>query len=354
MKKQKLLFIDTHPLGTLTDLYMWCHYLKSDYDITLLCFERSKGESVKMEGITIKEVSYKGSLMARGIRFLLMALKTAMTFKGKIFVVYFKNCEFLKILLPWKWMNLDVRTLSVSREKSIRDKYDRELVRACRLFNSVTIISNGLIEKTGVRTANLLPLGSNVISCEPKQYTGLISLLYVGTLRGRNIDQTVRGLRLFIDSYPDIQLHYDIVGRGSEEEDALIVRLIRELDLGDYVTYHGFVEHSRLKPFLDNANVGVAYVPVTEYYEFQPPTKVYEYALSGLFTIATDTFSNRELITPDNGVVIPDTPEGFEKGLEQFVAMRGSVEEAKVRESLGDYTWKNVIEKYLKPVISVK
>ncbi|MEE0978445.1 MAG: glycosyltransferase family 4 protein [Muribaculaceae bacterium] len=351
-KKPELLIIDTHPLGTLTDTFMWCENLKGEYDITLLCFKNVHGAVTSMSGIKIKEVKYDNSLFIRGLRFILSSIITASTFRGKIFVVYFKGCNLLKTCLPWKRMNLDIRTLSVSQNKETRDKLDAQIVATCRKYDSVSIISRGLIEKTGLKQAHLLPLGSNIISDAPKSYIGTVRLLYVGTLRGRNIDQTIAGFKQFVASHPDVDIHYDIIGTGSEQENNAITEMAADPLIKDKITYHGFVRHTELSPFFQKANVGVAYVPVTEYYEFQPPTKVYEYALSGLYTIATDTFSNKELITEQNGVVVKDTPEGFCHGIEKFVAMRHSLSEKAIRKSLADFTWNNVVEQFLRPILS--
>lgn len=41
---------------------------------------------------------------------------------------------------------------------------------------------------------------------------------------------------------------------------------------------------------------------MTEYYDSQPPTKTFEYALSGLYVLATKTRENEKVITNDNGV----------------------------------------------------
>ena len=51
--REKLLIINKHQLGTLTDVYKWCYYLRDDYDITLLCFDTGI-ERVLIDGIRVK------------------------------------------------------------------------------------------------------------------------------------------------------------------------------------------------------------------------------------------------------------------------------------------------------------
>ncbi len=43
-----------------------------------------------------------------------------------------------------------------------------------------------------------------------------------------------------------------------------------------------------------------------EFYNVQPATKIFEYSMSGLITIATDTFENK-INKWDNGILCDDT-----------------------------------------------
>ena len=74
--------------------------------------------------------------------------------------------------------------------------------------------------------------------------------------------------------------------------------------LENVCTTHGRIDYYKLKPFFDKCNVGVSYIPIRDYYQYQPPTKTFEYGLSGLVTIATETKSNQEVINNCNGILI--------------------------------------------------
>jgi glycosyltransferase involved in cell wall biosynthesis len=92
---------------------------------------------------------------------------------------------------------------------------------------------------------------------------------------------------------------------------------------------------------------------MTEYFEHQPPTKTYEYAMSGIYTIATATQANKDIVTTDDGVLIEDTAEGVAMGLEQYWLRRNDINEAKIRASLAEYSWKNICDNYLRPIIDL-
>ena len=143
-----------------------------------------------------------------------------------------------------------------------------------------------------------------------------MQLLYLGTLNGRNIDESVRGFSSFISEFGEkIHLIYHIIGHGSKSETEKLCQVINECNLSDHVIMHGYKTHSEIKYYFDNCNVGVSFVPVTPYYNVQPPTKTFEYLCSGLVVIATNTIENSKVINTENGTLIEDTSKGFHQGL---------------------------------------
>src|SRR5690606_2773135 len=170
------------------------------------------------------------------------------------------------------------------------------------------------------------------------------------TLNGRNIDQTILGLSNFMKKHPNMKISYDIIGDGNELTQ--LTQLINDLELASIVKLHGRIPHIKLKPFFDNSNIGVSYIPITEYYEFQPPTKTFEYIMSGLPCIATRTNENKHLITHENGVLCNDTPESFANALETIDERSALYNSDRIRESLKEYSWKNIVDNKLKPLLN--
>lgn len=351
MTKKNLLLINKHQLGSLTDSYKWCYYLKDEYNITLLCFDTGLPK-IEIKGVKVKYIKYNGSLKIRGIRYLLSALWYILFFKGKIMVVYFEHCDILKRIFPFKKILLDIRTLSISPNRNQRKKTDNAIISACKIFDKVSVISEGVKQKIGEvgRDVCILPLGADCFSNNKKNYSNL-SLIYVGTFNGREIDKTIQGLSLFSKKYPEINISYDIIGSGDNNELESLKEITNKLNLNDTVTFHGRIANNLLAPYFDKANIGVSYIPITEYYNAQPPTKTFEYVLSGLYTIATATDANKEIISAENGILIKDTPEDFAKALEYIYTHKESFRENKIRESLENYNWQNIVNKYLKPIL---
>lgn len=351
MKKGNLLIIDKHPFGRLVDVYKWCIYLRDDYDITLICFD-SGDEHPEIEGVEVRYVSWAGSIVIRGLRYILCCLWAIMFFKGKILVEYFEHCDVLKRFFPNKRMLLDVRTLSISPDVDKRKMSDKALVASCKLYDAISVISASVKHKIGEvgRPVYILPLGADCISRVPKVYNSM-RLLYVGTFTGRDLDKTIRGLSLFCGRFPGADIHYDIIGSGNHREDEFLLGLVTKLDMQSKVTFHGRVPNNRLAPYFDRVNIGVSFVPITEYYNCQPPTKTFEYILSGLFTIATATDENKKIISEANGLLIDDTEAAFADALESIYTRKVVMREKAVRESLSGVTWSEIVDVHLKQIL---
>ncbi|WP_297905627.1 glycosyltransferase [uncultured Parabacteroides sp.] len=352
MKRKKLLIIDKHQFGDLTDSFKWCEYLKNKYDITIVTLCSGEKKDITMEGVNIVCAKSSNRIL-RGLMFTLLAILYLILSKKVVLVVFYKGCTIYKKLFPWKKMILDIRTLAVNKDAKIRNTYDVKIKDACEVYDYVTIISKGLAKKLDLLSSHysILPLGADSLSDLPKTYNDM-RLLYVGTLSGRNIDESIKGVALFANKYPSISFSYDIVGDGTEGELEMLKQMVQECGLESVVTLHGRKSYDELKPFFDRCNVGISYIPCTDYYDYQPPTKTFEYVLSGLYCIATATLSNKELITHDNGILINSTSESFAEALNTVSSILPQLDEKIIRESLSTYTWRNIIEQYLEPIIN--
>ena len=94
--------------------------------------------------------------------------------------------------------------------------------------------------------------------------------------------------------------HLDVYKR--QELDS-IKEYISKNNLEAIIHLHGRIHHKDITPFFDKCNVGFCYIQITAYFNLQPPTKLFEYAASGLYNIATETIATKKYISSDNGAV---------------------------------------------------
>ena len=348
---KKILFIDVHQFGQLTDLEKWCENLKDNYNIYVLCYDKGV-KRIKLPNVRVTYLHYFKNKAVRGLYFLFVAYIYCLLFSGFKFVVFFPKCYLLKKLLPFKKLHIDYRTLSIHKDKKERDIENYDMQKALLLYDSASFISDGIRKKMVLRDGQktyLLPLGADIISQTAKDFLE-INLIYIGTLCNRRIIDTVKGLELFLACNSDVPIRYDIVGDGPELP--VLKSYIEEKNLNQLIYIHGRKPYNELKPYLDKANIGVSYIPIVDYYQYQPPTKTFEYILSGLYCIATKTVSNSEIISDVNGILIDDNPESFAASINEIYNKRQSLNSEKIRDSLLKFQWKNIVINYLEPIIS--
>ncbi|MDE6049025.1 MAG: glycosyltransferase [Paramuribaculum sp.] len=351
-RKPGLLIIDKTQYGYVTDTYNWCLELRDRYTITVITADEGN-RRIETQGVKVIYVPFVGiCFLLRGVLFITTCLlQIFKQRKRTIIVEHFKGCSILPCLCGKKNMIMDVRTLSIDSDKDIRNRFDNRIRRDGSKFEKVTVISQGVKDKLGLNNTFILPLGYKVSPSRPKNYKEEMNILYVGTLGHRNIHEMIEGIGMFHKKHPEESLTIDIVGDGIGGDFSKLECCAKKWGLDKYIRFHGFIHTSLLSPFFDKCNVGITYVPLTEYYDHQPPTKTYEYIGAGLFCIATGTQANKDIIRESNGIVIQDNPESLCEGLEQFIRKRESVDEKNLRDSVSSNSWQNIVNHILFPLL---
>ena len=271
-----------------------------------------------------------------------------------IFLVYFFGCSFLRILNLGKLINLDIRTISVSNNFYLNFIYDVLLKVECSFFNFRSVVS----KETGSTLMNndfhVIPLGGECFSQKTKSENKM-NLLYVGTLYNRNILDFLKGFHKFYLEIREkdkiIPINLIIIGSGGGNELFELRDYISSNSLEDVVSVPGYILNSQLNSYFEISNVGVSYIPLTSYYQNQPPTKTYEYLLSGFPVIATATNANSKLINKDNGILIQDNSESVKNALHQMYLNFSIYNPLLIKESSEYYSWKNIVRANVKPYI---
>lgn len=175
-------------------------------------------------------------------------------------------------------------------------------------------------------------------------------MLYVGALQYRDIYKTVEGLSDYVSCHGKKGITYDVIGEGPEIKQ--IIEICKNNNLTDIIHIHGKVPYDELSPFFKKCNVGISFVPIRKCYQYQPPTKTFEYILSGLYCIATKTCANEEVIVPENGILIEDSKEDFCKALERIRTNSNLLDSKTIRDTLKtQYTWERIVKDKLVPII---
>ncbi len=344
MHKKKLLILCQSQWGYHIDTYKYAIYSKNDYDVTYLCWDY-KEKRLKDEGIRVKYITRSGSLLLRNLRYLFLAEKEIKKLSPDIcFIKYLQGCLIFK-LLNWKKIFIfDIRTASVKKNKVRRIIYDNVMLFESKFFSNMTIISESLATKLKIKKYHILPLGSDIISKKNKNFDKL-KLIYVGTLDGRDIIKTIKGFSIFLKKYnPKENIIYTIVGDGKNKNKLQHYVKVNKLEKNIHIV--GSVPFNELESVMDDHNVGISFVPCTDYFDCQPVTKTFDYLLSGMPVIATNTSENKKIINSTNGICIVDDSESFADGINKIYNSIDIYNSKKIRSSSKKYNWKYIVNDF--------
>ena len=342
-KRLKIIILCQNQFGDHIDTYFYCKYLSMNHDVTYMGWNYNLPLQ-KLAGVKIIHVSRKANIFFRNLRY----IRTALTYlRNKpvdvCFIKYFRGCSILRLCCPRTKFVFDIRTASVKPFLLGRLIYDGCLRFESLFFPHITVISRPLANQLGLwKKAAVLPLGSIPISHKPKRFNKL-RLLYVGSLSNRKIHRTVEGAALFLKNYPNEHFSYTIIGDGGGEIERLKA-LIDRRGLKEYIQLLGRIPFTELAPYFDTHNIGVSFVPITSAFNRQPVTKTFDYILSGLVVLGTDTYENRRVITADNGVLIQDSSEAFASGIVKLLKNRHHFQSRIIMKNARIYHWKKIVK----------
>lgn len=354
----RILIISRGPLGYLTDAVKLSQFaLAADHRLTFLSFDSLRfmlpDRSWRtLSGLETRTVSSVGPMPIRFSRWLRSCLREARRAYDVVYVYYFPGSSLLSLFGSRRSMVLDVRSGCTDPGRLGRLLHNLLISAEARFFFHLTVISEGLARKLRLPASKcrILPLGADPVDVPPKNFDDL-HLLYVGNLSARRrIEDTIVGFAAFRER-ASVRLRYTIVGDGAPGRLESLRNLVRRFRLDDCIELTGFVPHHQLPVYFERANVGVSYVPITDYYNHQPPTKTFEYLFAGMPVVATSTTENMKIINSSNGVLIEDSAEAFSQGLSAVSAARSSYNSVAIRASAGNCCWEHIMTKNALPYL---
>lgn len=350
--KKKLLIINRDQFAYHIDTYYYSVYANDEFDIVYCGFDGGRPK-FSVPNVRCVYVPRRGNILARYFRLMRSYLRECRKSYDVIFIEYFVGCSILRLLNPSKSFVMDIRTGSIYLNPAKRWWMDVVMRFESLFFGHISVISASLADKLRLqkRKVHILPLGADPVDVPAKKYDSL-HLLYVGTFSHRRIEDTIKGLKEFHSEYGgSIDLTYDIIGDGYNDELEYLRNLVAELGMEHMISLPGYIYQSDLKDYYERCNVGVSYIPINDIYDCQPPTKTYEYLLAGMPVIGTSTFENRRVINSSNGVLVNDSPAAFCEGLKSLYRSRREFCSERIRRSNLKYSWREVVKNEFLPYI---
>lgn len=347
---KKLIISTKEQFGYLTDTFKYCEYLNSKYDITYVCLD-DKLKKMEIDNINVIYVKKTKKLWLNLIKLNYYTILNTYKINADILFLVYNPLIFITRLLTYgKRSILDIRTGNVDNNKIKRKKANRRILINSKIFKEITVISEGLANLLNIKKYNVLPLGADINQNNSNKKYECIDLIYIGSLNNRNIIDTIDGFKMFSEKN-DIKSRYRIIGFFKDEKSDEAVEFYKAIEKCDKIEFLGRKTHSELQKYLDESNIGISYIPITEYYNVQPPTKTFEYLANGLACIATNTTENRKIIEKHNGICCSDNPKSFYNALEDITKIKDSFNSEEIKESIREYDWKYIVNNILTNII---
>jgi glycosyltransferase involved in cell wall biosynthesis len=322
------------------------------FEIHIFCFDQGLKKIEAEDAIVHYFPLYKNRLKS----YMIFFLKSRSTIvKEKFDLIFHINSNFsllfrlLNILQP---MVLDIRTGDLSSDP-LKLWFKNNLIRFNSIFYShISVISDSLAKKLKLKPdkTTILPLGAEHQNFEKKEFSS-IKMLYIGSLDNRNIAETIHGFSIYKKAHLLVDISYDIVGFGNKGTEELIKNAIVVNEMGNYIKFHGRKTYAEVGHFLNSCNVGVVYVPQTNYYDCQPTTKLFESLLSGMPVIATETLENKNVFQPGCGALCKANPSSFSFAINYIVNNKHSFNSEEIKSRYSSFDWQSIVENIWTPYI---
>lgn len=345
--KDILLLISPDQFGYHTDDYYRAYYARKDYTVYIICYDHGK-EKIELSDVTVFYVKYGNERLKNTINMYGVIKKHINSKKVKvIYIRYFLMCGFIRMAnigIKVRWI-LDIRTGAVSNSSIKRLLYNGILKLSTKLFSIITIISESLAKELRLKNYFIVPLGGQplVSANEIKHSIDEMNFLYVGIFDERRVDEIINAFCKFYKQYSCIiKSKLTIIGYAiNKNEEKRIINIIN--DNHDIpILYLGRIPNMKLKEYFIDSNIGISYIPITPWFDVQPPTKTFEYIVNGMVCIATDTIENRKVITENNGILVKDNEESLFQGMEKILKLRTKYKRDVIVKEANRYTWESI------------
>lgn len=349
---KKILIISPGQFGTHVGTYNYCLFLAKSYEVTYLGIYEDR-PLVESEDVNVFHLKMISNPISRKINFLYRLSKHLASFKYDIvYLNYFLGSSFVRFLVKEKVV-IDVRTTYISKNAYKRNLFNFLLSIEVRMFQNITVISKGVLEYLKLpKRSHIIPLGSPSFQDFNKNFNDF-NILYVGTFNNRCVDKAIYGIGRFIEQFSSkVNIKFDLIGYGTDEELENIRDAISKTNCSENIRYLGTIRYPSLKEYFQEYNIGVSFIPITDFFMFQPPTKTFEYLMSGMVVLATSTDSNSAVIKPENGVLIDDSSEGVYDGLCRILNNRHAYKSLEIQNDSRKYSWDNIINNNLIPYLN--
>jgi glycosyltransferase involved in cell wall biosynthesis len=255
-------------------------------------------------------------------------------------------------------------TFSIAPNQERRLLENSKVISESGYFDAIITSNHHMREKFYPQNLHdrlfIVPIGVNLDHFKPSSPSEVLDIkrrlfktedkifVYEGTFSGRKLEILVSAFGMVLQRYAAARLL--IIGSG--DGSGSLNKLSRSLGIEEKVRFTGMVPYNDVARYVSAADIGVSYIPLTEYYDVQTPLKTMEFLASGLPVIATATKANKDLIKDGyNGLLTEESKEAMADAMFLLISndeLRKKLAQ-NARESVTRLNWKNIVQNELIP-----
>jgi glycosyltransferase involved in cell wall biosynthesis len=181
-----------------------------------------------------------------------------------------------------------------------------------------------------------------------------LRLIYVGTVsvqRGRDV--MLDAMAILAKEHAEV--HLTIIG-ANEEQLIFCEQRIQHLKIKDYVTVLGRISGEQVPNYLQQADFGICLWEKSPWYEFNPPTKLFEYLTAGLPVLASNIRTHTRYIQDwNNGLIFEYDKTSLAKAISSLYQHRNRIQSLKHNANAAglQYSWNKLEKVFLQSVRSL-
>jgi glycosyltransferase involved in cell wall biosynthesis len=291
---------------------------------------------------------------SRDINILSMLIRVKKLFgiKKLIYEAHSVQALFLK---NWHTWCSDTKPFPKWKSKWYASKESRVLKGVDSVITVTQGLKEALIEESRIKEnrISVIPDATRLYPLETASTPELDTkkvVCYIGQLSpSRGVEVLIKAMK-YLDSESELL----IIGGSDEGKDLeRLKNFVKEVNLTDRITFTGYVQPSRVAPYLLMSEVMV--LPLLAHphsTHFASSLKQFEYMASKRPIIATDLPSTREILRDkENAILVkPNDPEALASGIKLVLENKELAEqiaENAYKEVCAEYTWQKRAERIL-------
>lgn len=245
---------------------------------------------------------------------------------------------------------IDIRTQNVCNARYKRFFKDKLTVLESLFYKNKIALDGNLGRKIFGKNTSfyILPLGVNLANFYPfeseinRKDIGLERSDIIFLTHGK-LDSNRKQVNLIkaFERAVGINKNLKLIMIGDGDDLLNLKSYVSDNYLSKNILFLGLKKYEEIPSFINIADFGIAYIPINDHFQNQPPLKTAEYIGCGKPVVATGTNGNSLFVNINNGLLSSDDIDSFGNSILKMAA--SDYNSDVVKNSIKDFDYQNIV-----------